>query len=58
MLIRIEANHFVAGVDTLAVYGKDNKKINRCAPIVKYMKFWGRLDIFSYCHKKDGKYNI
>lgn len=49
-LLRIEAPHFVAGVElrrmpTVLIAW-------RTAPIVKYMKSWGILQIEAYCRRK------
>jgi hypothetical protein len=46
LLIRIEAPHFVAGVEL-----EDNKVV-RGAPILSYMRGWSRIRVVSYCHSK------
>ena len=46
IFIRIEAPHFVAGLDL------ENK---RAAPIISYMLKWNAARIFAYCSKKGWK---
>ena len=40
-LLRIVAQHFVAGIDG-----------SRCAPIVKYMSTWSTERVIAYCRSK------
>lgn len=59
-LIRIEAPHFVAGIEIDGATGRydcDDKlvSIHRCAPIVKYMKGWSTARIMRYCRVKRWK---
>ena len=60
MLIRIVAPHFVAGIEAYivarGVYNQDDVYDNKCAPIVKYMKFWSPFRIKKYCTKKNWLY--
>ena len=50
-LIRIEARHFVAGIELYV----GPKMENRCAPILHYMKDWSAGDIVRYCFRKGWK---
>lgn len=50
MLIRIEAPHFVAGIDLWP--------IRKAAPIIKYMETWEKDKIINYCKKKGWKWEI
>lgn len=47
MIIRITAPHFVAAV----VIGHCETVI-KTAPILKYMKCWGRSEVHKYCRRK------
>jgi hypothetical protein len=47
--VRIEAPHFVAGVD---VDEKDDRVVH-AAPIVSYMRGWSAARVLAYCAKKD-----
>lgn len=59
--IRIEAPHFVAGIDIydkVGHYDYDNKPvpIHRTAPILNYMKGWTLSRIMRYCKVKGWKF--
>lgn len=43
-LYRIEARHFVAGIEI-------GRPRNRCAPIVRYMADWTHDAIVTYCRR-------
>jgi len=46
MFVRIEAPHFVAGIEVSGL----------SAPILHYMRTWKLWDILVYCRKKKWKY--
>jgi hypothetical protein len=46
-LIRIEAPHFVAGIEC-----NDENVVCRAAPIVAYMKWWNLNRVVMYCTQK------
>ena len=46
MLLRIEAHHFVAGLEA------DNRIVTRTAPIVGYMRGWSVRRVIIYCRRK------
>lgn len=48
-LIRIEAPHFVAGLEA------GGGKYDRAAPILKYMAGWSEADIKAYIRRKQWK---
>jgi len=50
VLIRI-SSYFVAGIII-------KESINKCAPIIKYMKNWNFAKIKRYCLKKNWKLEI
>jgi len=61
-LIRIEAPHFVAGIETYMALGRLDYcekayPIHRVAPIINYMKGWPVHRIFHYCKRKNWKAN-
>jgi hypothetical protein len=47
MLLRIEAPHFVAGLET-----GPGRLVTRPAPIVGYMRGWSVRRVISYCRRK------
>jgi len=51
MLLRIEAPHFVAGVETRLTF-TSGEQVSRAAPIIKYMKGWNVSRVYEYCEKK------
>lgn len=62
-LLRIEAPHFVAGIEidgAIGCYDYDYKPvtIHRCAPILKYMEGWTVSRIKYYCKKKGWSYQL
>lgn len=50
--IRIEAPHFVAGVDVV------DGRATHCAPILKYMAGWNGQKIAAYCRQKGWKWEV
>lgn len=46
-IIRIDGGYFCAGV----ILGRDDR-VEKTAPILKYMKGWDREKVESYCRKK------
>jgi hypothetical protein len=46
MLLRIEAPHFVAGIEIVGRLVKDS------APIVSYMRGWTTRRVIDYCRRK------
>ncbi len=63
MLIRIEAPHFVAGVEVeplpfLQDHYEDHHVVSKAAPIVKYMVGWTKTAVIQYCKKKGWKCEV
>lgn len=52
MLVRIEAPHFVAGIEYRS------RTFNVCPPILRYMKDWNLYEITTYCQSKNWRYKI
>ena len=46
-LYQIKAPHFVCGIVL-----SDRGRVVECAPIVRYMRSWGSVRIFSYCQRQ------
>lgn len=57
-MIRIEAKHFVAGIDIRRHPTMAKGFMNRCAPIIWYMKFWSPVQIKHYCARKGWHFEI
>lgn len=49
---RIEASFFVAGGTF------QGRKVDKVAPIIKYMKDWSAEDVVFYCNKRKWKIQI
>jgi len=61
-VIRIEAPHFTAALvleDGIVVRFKTEKgKTTTTAPILRWMRFWKRIDVIRYCYRKGWKVDI
>ena len=62
-VIKIVAPHFVAGIIIDGAHGRydyDDRivLINKCPPILKYMKSWDPKRIIRYCNKKSWFFQI
>lgn len=56
MFIRIEAPHFVAGIELKLETNVDGPEsdyvVYETAPIVKYMRYWKLKKVLEYCSAK------
>ena len=53
MMYRITAPHFVAAVEI-----GEAETVIKAAPILKFMKCWGRSQVEKYCRRKHWQYEI
>lgn len=57
-MIRITSTYFVCGIVLHRHINPAKGFINRCAPIVNYMKHWSPVQIKCYCDKKGWQFEI
>lgn len=51
-LVQITAPHFCAGIVI------DSDRVQKAAPILKYMMYWSSLTVKQYCYRKGWKMQV